>query len=275
MKYNESSLSSVTVKILYGVVALLLVGAGVRWITHHSYFQIATIDLVSVHDGEPLRFVDKQKLFVAMKPYLKGSSFYVDLDKAQEEARKFTWVSDVKIERTAFDTIMVTVKEHEPIARWMQGGSVAGLVDSDGNIFQAPYDAPLPEFDGAAKDQPLMVSQYKSFSTELQPLRLQILRLQYTPRSSWSMMLNNGIELRLGKQEVNTRMNRFVSAWQHSLREKALQLDYVDMRYPDGFATKNRTRAASSATEALEMALAADRAGEDSVKTPDSNDLPN
>ncbi|UOP05478.2 cell division protein FtsQ/DivIB [Conchiformibius kuhniae] len=274
MNNQENSAGSIMLKALYGLVGVFLVGAGVRWITHHSYFHIATIDLVSVHQGEPLKYVDKQKLFDAVKPHLSGSSFYVDLDAAQEAARHFTWVSDVKIERTASNTITVTVKEHEPVARWMRQGQPAGLVDADGQIFQADYDAPLPEFDGAAEDQPQMVSQYKSFSNELKPLRLQILRLQYTPRSSWSMMLDNGIELRLGKQEVNTRMNRFVSAWQHSLREKALQLDYVDMRYPDGFATRNRSRTASNATEALEMALAADRAGEEAPK-PDSDDLPN
>lgn len=276
MKNPKRSANSWAVRALYGVVFVFLLGAGLRWASYHSYFHIATVDVVNVHPGEPLRYVDKQKLFDTVKPYLSGSSFYVDLDAAQETARRFTWVSDVKIERTSYNTITLTVKEHEPVARWVRQGHTAGLVDADGQIFQADFDAPLPEFDGAAEDQPQMVTQYRSFSNELKPLRLQILRLQYTPRSSWSMMLNNGIELRLGKQEVNTRMNRFVNAWQHSLREKALQLDYVDMRYPDGFATRNRARAANSATEALEMALAADRVGEEeAASAPNSDDLPN
>lgn len=272
MKYNENKLSGHIIKILYVIVAVFTIGAGVRWITHHSYFHIATIDLVSIHEGQPLKFVNKQKLFDAMKPYLSGSSFYLDLDKAQEAARAFEWVGDVKIERTASDTITVTVKEHEPVARWVREGFVAGLVDGEGKIFQADYQQPLPEFDGSSEVLPQMVSQYKSFVSELQPLRLNILRLQYTPRASWSMMLDNGIELRLGKQEVNTRMNRFVTAWQHSLREKALQLDYVDMRYPDGLATRNRARAASSRSEAVEMALSADKAEAETLQDKDSND---
>lgn len=270
MKYKQGTFSAMAVKVLYGVVALFLAGAGVRWITHHSYFHIATIDLINYHNGQPLRFVSKQKLFDAVKPHLTGSSFYVDLDKAQEAARSFIWVSDVKIERTASDKITVTVKEHEPVARWVQDGEVAGLVDGEGKIFQAEYKEPLPEFEGSAEVQPQMVTQYKSFANELQPLRLNILRLQYTPRASWSMMLDNGIELRLGKQEVNTRMSRFVTAWQHSLREKALQLDYVDMRYPDGFATRNRTRAANNSSEALEMALSAEKDKADAEAADDS-----
>lgn len=259
MEYKESKLSGTLIKILYGVVAVFLIGAGVRWITHHSYFHITTVDLISYNAGQDLKFADKHKLFEAMKPYLTGSSFYLDLDAAQEAARQFDWVSDVKIERTASNTITVTVKEHEPVARWLREGHAAGLVDGEGKIFQADYRDPLPEFDGAAEALPQMASQYKSFVSELQPLRLNILRLQYSPRASWSMMLDNGIELRLGKQEINTRMNRFANAWQHSLREKALQLDYVDMRYPDGFATRNRSRAAANRAEAVEMALSAGR----------------
>lgn len=260
MKYNEHVLSGVALKILYVVVGIFLLLAGIRFAMNSSYFHISTIDMVNVRKEQPLKYVNKEQLFDALKPYLTGSYFHVDLDKAQEVAMQTEWVSDVKIERIAPATVRVTIKEHEPIARWMQEGVVAGLVDAEGKVFQAPYTENLPQFDGSAIALPQMASQYKSFNAELQPLRLSILRLQYTPRASWSMMLNNGIELRLGKQDVNTRMARFIDAWQHSLRENALSLDYVDMRYSDGFATHNRSRTASSSAEALEMALAAEKA---------------
>lgn len=268
MKYNnkKNSFDTALSKFIMVIVVILFLCAAAYWsMKNFSYFQIATINLVNVHSGEPLKFVDKQKLFDAMKPYLSGSRFDLELDKAQEAARKFDWVSDVKIECTSLDTVTVTVREHEPVARWIRSNIIAGLVDGEGKVFQAAYKQRLPEFDGAAAVLPQMVSQYKSFITELKPLRLEILRLQYTPRASWSMMLNNGIELRLGKQEVNTRMSRFVNAWQYSLREKAGQLDYVDMRYPDGFATRNRRTAANGDN------TAADKAESGVVKNKDSN----
>lgn len=259
MKYNENKLSGAAIKILYGAVVVFLLAAGVRFGMNTEYFHISTVDMLSVRSEQPLKYVDRQKLFEAVKPYISGSYFDVDLDKAQAVAMQTDWVSDVKIERILPNTVKLTIKEHEPIARWVQEGHSAGLVDAEGKIFQADYNGQLPEFDGAVAALPQMASQYKSFSTELQPLRLSILRLQYTPRASWTMMLNNGIELRLGKQEVNTRIGRFAAAWQHSLHEQALLLDYVDMRYSDGFATKNRPHAARSAADAAEKAMAAIR----------------
>lgn len=265
MKYNENAISGLITKLLYVVVAFFVLGALVRWISYSSYFQIATVDIVSEQAEQPLHYLDKEKLFNNIKPQLSGSFFYVDLDEAQKIASQNEWVDKVHIERIFPNSIRVTVKEHVPVAKWLQEGHVAGLVNSEGKIFQAAYNKPLPLFDGALDAQSQMVSQYKIFSSELQPLRLSILRLQYTPRSSWSMMLDNGIELRLGKTDVNTRLNRFANAWQHSLREQALSLDYVDMRYPDGFATRNRTKAAANSAEAAKMAL------EEANQEPDSN----
>lgn len=265
MKYNENAISGLLTKVLYGVIGLFLLGAAIRWVSYSDYFQIATVDIVAPNNQQSLQYVDKQKLFNHLKPHLSGSFFYVDLDEAQQLASKFEWVDEVVVERVFPNAIRITVKEHEPVAKWLQEGHVAGLVNAEGKIFQAAYNKKLPLFDGDLAVQPQMVSQYKTFNSELQPLRLGILRLQYTPRSSWSMMLDNGIELRLGKTDVNTRLSRFADIWQHSLREQALSLDYVDMRYPNGFATRNRSKAAANSEEAAKMAL------QEAHSEPDSN----
>ena len=57
------------------------------------------------------------------------------------------------------------------------------------------------------------------------------------------MMLNNGIEVRLGKDETSTRMARFVQSFPRYLQARAQYIDYVDMRYQDAFATRLRSDA--------------------------------
>ena len=110
-------------------------------------------------------------------------------------------------------------------------------------MFQAAYAEELPEFDGDVNEQKVMFEQYENFNNQLKPLRLRIIRLQYSPRGAWAMMLNNGIEVRLGKEEINTRMARFVQAFPRQLQAKAQYIDYVDMRYEDAFATRLRADA--------------------------------
>ena len=89
---------------------------------------------------------------------------------------------------------------------------------------------------------PLMIENYRAFSTKLQPLRLKILRLQYSPRSAWTLMLDNGVEVRLGRENIHHRIGRFAESWSGHLAAHAHALDYVDMRYKDGFAVGYRSK---------------------------------
>lgn len=213
------------------------------WLSRQPYFQIAEINIVAPDGSEKLRHADKKRLFETMRPYLTGSFFNVNLHEAQRAASKLDWVRSVKIDRIPPSQIKVTIDEYEPAARWIRNGEQAGLVSTQGEVFQAAYAEELPEFDGDVNEQKVMFEQYENFNNQLKPLRLRIIRLQYSPRGAWSMMLNNGIEVRLGKDETSTRMARFVQAFPRYLQARAQYIDYVDMRYQDAFATRLRSDA--------------------------------
>ena len=228
--------------LLYLTLLFLLMTGGI-WISRQPYFQIAEINIVTPDGSEKLRHADKKRLFEAMRPYLTGSFFNVNLHEAQRAASKLDWVRSVKIDRIPPSQIKVTIDEYEPAARWIRNGEQAGLVSTHGEVFQAAYAEELPEFDGDVNEQKVMFEQYENFNNQLKPLRLRIIRLQYSPRGAWSMMLNNGIEVRLGKDETSTRMARFVQSFPRYLQARAQYIDYVDMRYQDAFATRLRSDA--------------------------------
>ena len=213
------------------------------WLSRQPYFQIAEITIVTPDGSEKLHHADKKRLFETMRPYLTGSFFNVNLHEAQRAASKLDWVRSVKIDRIPPSQIKVTIDEYEPAARWIRNGEQAGLVSTQGEVFQAAYAEELPEFDGDVNEQKVMFEQYENFNNQLKPLRLRIIRLQYSPRGAWSMMLNNGIEVRLGKDETSTRMARFVQSFPRYLQARAQYIDYVDMRYQDAFATRLRSDA--------------------------------
>ena len=228
--------------LLYLTLLFLLMTGGI-WLSRQPYFQIAEITIVTPDGSEKLHHADKKRLFETMRPYLTGSFFNVNLHEAQRATSKLDWVRSVKIDRIPPAQIKVTIDEYEPAARWIRNGEQAGLVSTKGEVFQAAYAEELPEFDGDVNEQKVMFEQYENFNNQLKPLRLRIIRLQYSPRGAWSMMLNNGIEVRLGKDEISTRMARFVQAFPRQLQAKAQYIDYVDMRYKDAFATRLRSDA--------------------------------
>lgn len=240
-------------KFLYSVTVVLLLLTAAVWVSNQPYFHIATID-ISNEEGGQFEYANKQQVFVAIRPYLTGSFFRVNVHQAERAAEAVAWVADAKISRVPPSTIKVVLRENKPVARWIREGYAAGLINQHGEVFQAAFDSDLPEFDGDLSVLPEMLENYKTLSAQLQPLRLQIIRLQYSPRLTWSMMLDNGVEVRLGKQDIHKRIALFAQMWPRELSNSADVLDYVDMRYPDGFATRNRAgtppRRASEPAEA-------------------------
>ncbi|MDO4434423.1 MAG: cell division protein FtsQ/DivIB [Alysiella sp.] len=225
---------------------------GIYWLGNSNYFRIAHLDIQAAESGAFKR-ADPVKIFEAVRTPLTGNFFHVDLQAAKNAALTQEWVSDVQIDRIAPATIKIHVHEYEPVARWLREGWQAGLWDNQGRVFQAVTDERLPEMDGDFADRLLMLEQYQLFATRLKPLRLGIERLQYTPRGAWTIMLENGIEVRLGKDDVYARLSRFVDMWSHGLAEQAAVLDYVDMRYPNAVAIKRRNGAAETVNDATKL----------------------
>lgn len=226
--------------LLLGIIAI-----GFWKIVHHPYFRIAKIDIHAA-DGRELKRASQVDIFEAVKTPLAGSFFLIDLLAAQQAALEQPWVKQVKIDRVAPATVNIGITEYEPVAYWIKDGLKIGLVSSDGTIFQADFDGDLPELDGYEGTEEQMLQQYYLFEGKLKPLLLNIKRLKYTPRATWSFVLDNGVEVRLGGRDIEGRINRFVQLWRKELASQADNIDYVDMRYPDGAAVKRYENALSS-----------------------------
>ncbi|MDK4692380.1 cell division protein FtsQ/DivIB [Kingella negevensis] len=225
-------------KIVFYLILLLILLTGIFWLPRSSYFQIGAINIVAENGGDQLKHASKRRVFESVRPYLTGSFFHVNVHDAQRAAESVNWVKHARVDRIPPSVIKITVEEYAPVARWVREGYQAGLITAEGQIFQAAYNEELPEFDGDVTELPMMLEQYRLLNEQLKPLRLKILRLQYSSRAAWSMMLDNGIELRLGTQNTHTRMARFVEYYPSKLAWQANNVDYVDMRYPDAFAVR-------------------------------------
>lgn len=219
----------------YACVAVLLLIMG-KWVVLHPYFRIASVSIVAEDGSDSLAHADKIAIFEAVRPVLTGSFFQVDTQEARKRAQAQPWVRQAKVDRIAPNGIRIEIEEHQAAARWMREGFEAGLIAPDGSIFQAASAQKLPELDGDYGTHIMMLEQLAVFSAKLKPLRLQIKRLQYSPRAAWSVYLDNGIEIRLGKDKVHARLDRFIRLYPAEWAAHAAAIEYVDMRYRDGAA---------------------------------------
>ena len=57
-------------------------------------------------------------------------------------------------------------------------------------------------------------------------------------RQAWELVLENGMVLKLGRVDVEPRLQRFVGQWTRHLATLPYRIEYIDLRYPNGFAVK-------------------------------------
>lgn len=241
------------IRFTYIFTIALMIGIGVQYSERMSYFHINQVH-ISSEENTPLQQADQKAIFEAVKPYLTGSYFSININRATEAASNIAWVASAKVERHFPNQVKILIHEHQAQAYWVRSNYRAGIVSEKGAVFQAALEQKLPEFDGEADVLPAMLQQYKALNQRLKPLRLQVQRLQYSPRAAWTARLNNGIEIRLGKTDIAGRLQRLIQAWP-KLVEQEQNIDYIDLRYSNGYAVRyhHLKQPSHTETEALKQ----------------------
>ncbi|MEQ1776027.1 MAG: cell division protein FtsQ/DivIB [Burkholderiales bacterium] len=165
---------------------------------------------------------------------LRGTFFTLDLERLRGSFEKMPWVRKVDIRRSWPDRIDVAIEEHQPLARW---GNVA-LVNRHGEVFEAAYDAELPVFVGPAGTSREIAIQYERLLGEFSAIGREPVHVQLSQRRAWRVRLDDGMTLEIGREQVENRLSRFLSAYPRTLAPLNRRIDYVDLRYANGFAAR-------------------------------------
>ncbi|MGF6148533.1 Cell division protein FtsQ [Kingella potus] len=231
---------------LYAAVAVLLLCSAAVWLYRSPHFPVKQVNI----NGR-LRYSDSGQLQQVAQQYIRGNIFRADLNGAQAAFARLPWIAKAEVRRRLPDAVDISLTERIPVAHWDEGR----LLDSEGNPFAATWegDGELPEFKGQEGSGKIMAEHLDIFRRELAKQKLAVAVLSRTPRSAWEIVLDNGIRIRLGRENETERLARFVEAWPKLLRPQADRLEYVDMRYRDGFAVRLKEHGIQPAGNGMEM----------------------
>ena len=122
------------------------------------------------------------------------------------------------------------------LARW---GDDA-LVNTYGERFSARTDQALPLFVAPAGAERDVAEQYARFQRMVAPLGTSVERVTLSARLAWQLRLASGLNLMLGRdtEAAQERLSRFVAVYERTLGAIPRKHEYVDLRYPNGFALR-------------------------------------
>ncbi len=164
----------------------------------------------------------------------------VNLDTVRLAIEQIPWVDSVTVQRAWPHGLAVVVIEQVAAARWRE----SGLLNTRGELFVADarhVPLELAQLSGPDGTESEVAARYLAWQGRVAEAGTRITALRYDARGAWEFDLANGVTVRLGRartsaEQIDERFERFMTTAIKIVSQRATDIEYVDMRYTNGFA---------------------------------------
>src|ERR1700733_3539995 len=212
-----------------GALVLMLVGAlsALTWALDRP------VRVISI-DGSFQR-VSPGQIEKAVAPFANQGFMSANLEEIQRAVEALPWVDQARIARRWPNSLRVTVSEQTAAARWGE----SGLLNTRGELFvraATHVPAELPRLSGPEGTEGQVAQRYLAVQGRMLEAGLRLAALRLDERGAWEMDLDSGVTVRLGRRDVEDRIDRFIHTAAGVISHRLTEINYVDMRYSNGFA---------------------------------------
>jgi cell division protein FtsQ len=179
--------------------------------------------------------VSPGEIETAVAPLARAGFMSANLDDIQRAVEALPWVDHARIARHWPNSLHVTVTEQTAAARWGE----SGLLNTRGELFvrlASHVPAELPRLNGPEGSESQVAQRYLAAQGRMLEAGMRIAALRLDARGAWEMDLDSGITVRLGRRDVDERIDRFIRTTSQVIAHRLTEIAYVDMRYSNGFA---------------------------------------
>lgn len=193
---------------------------------------------VRIEGGPHIARMDIEQV---VAPYLDQGWLQMDLVSLRRDLQQLPWVKDAQVWRVWPRRIRVNVTEPTVVVRWGE----QQVLDTDGQAFTPrPTSIPkgLPWLWGSEGEREPIFHFWKQTQKQL-PTPARITQLTYTPGHAWMLTLDDRWQIKLGKKNTTQRLKRLNQIYPRLpqlLTLKKNHLGVVDLRYPHGFALRQK-----------------------------------
>ncbi len=222
-------------QLLTGIVVLSLVAFSVFRVEGVAgYFNPP---VTSVLISKDFSYVKEGEVKALLAAYLGKGFFNLDLAGIKQQLESHPWIANAEVTRVWPDHLKATITEEVVIAKWGDGE----LLNQYSEVFKPPAmtNIPvLPQLIGPLGSQARMLEQFRQLNQKLFPAGLRLDRLSLSERGSWELGLGNGMNIVAGTVDVLDRVQRFIDIYDRRLGNDIAVIEWVDLRYPNGFTVR-------------------------------------
>lgn len=217
-----------------GRIVAPLVAVAVVFATYQLSLAMLDRNISSIEISGPFQRVSALRIEEAISDEIDAGFVGADLGRIHDRIVALPWIDQARVARRWPSRLSITVTEQVPAAIWGE----SGLLNTRGELFVTAarhMPAELPRLSGPDDRSADVATRYLAVRDQLIPAGLDLRRMHLDARGSWEMTLNNGIEVRLGRRDVAERTDMFLDVVTDIIAGHAKRIDYVDMRYGNGF----------------------------------------
>ncbi|GAB3482562.1 cell division protein FtsQ/DivIB [Marinomonas epiphytica] len=214
---------------LIGAILLVLVATFQDDDPLQDWFQIEQINV----EGD-LKYTNQQALASEFNSLLGTSLFDLSAVDLVAVVEASPWVEKAQVRKVWPNELTIIVEEHTPLAYWQEGQ----LISTKAVTFvpSSIPDLPIPHLYGPEGSSDVVLEQFGLISQVLSGGDLRIVTLSLEARGAWSVTFGNGLQVKLGREEILERLQRFITVYKSDLSGRIGRITSVDARYPHGVA---------------------------------------
>ncbi|HSD70742.1 MAG TPA: cell division protein FtsQ/DivIB [Woeseiaceae bacterium] len=212
----------------------LVVAVAAIVLTYQFSSRLLDRPIASITIEGPFLRVSALQIEGVISDELQHGFLSADLGLLRDLVVGLPWIDQATVARRWPNRLQITVTEQTPAACWGE----RGLLNTRGELFITDarhIPAELPRLSGPEDQAAAVARRYLQIREQLIPMGLDVRRLHLDARGAWDMTLQNGIGVRLGRQNVDERTTLFLEVVADIVSSREADIEFVDMRYSNGF----------------------------------------
>lgn len=199
--------------------------------------EMADRPIAAIEIKAQMQHVPDEELKALVEPLINRRFLSADLMTIKQKIEQHPWVAQATLSRRWPDRLHVELIEETAIARWRDAGFLnqAGkeIILDDNQIL-----AHLPKLSGPEESQIEVARKFVEINTKLKSINLSVKEMRLSEDLSWMVELNNGLVVKLGRDQLIEKVERFATVYETTLQPRLAEIISVDLRYRNGVAVK-------------------------------------
>ena len=213
------------------IVIMIMISLG--WFIHYLT-EPTTLPIKQVNIEGKFNHLSTTYLKEIIQEKVKGNFFNIKVESIRKYLIQEPWVKDVSVQRVWPGELRLTVVEQSVSANWNN----TSLLNDAGEIFRpsdSVYQENIPALYGPEGTEKTVLEKYRELFNLFAPLNISIDQLVLSDRRAWSMIIDKEIKVNIGRLFIEQRIARLMNMFQKGLGDVLDHIEYIDMRYANGF----------------------------------------